>query len=75
MVFLKGDSGNPVVRFEYKTATELSLVAEIKAKQFWVFLKKFRTPKIVPLIAQQTNIAQRPFCIQNERQDFLYHLI
>ena len=26
-----------------------------------------KTPKIVLLIAQQPNIAQRPFCIQNER--------
>ena len=26
------------------------------------------------LISQQPNIAQRPFCIQNERQDILYHL-
>ena len=40
--------------------------------QFQFFPK---TPKIVLLITQQPNIAQRPFCIQNERQDILYHLI
>ena len=40
--------------------------------QFQFFPK---TPKIVLLIAQQPNMAQRPFCIQNERQDILYHLI
>ena len=34
-----------------------------------------KTPKIVLLISQQPNIAQRPFCIQNERQDILYHLL
>ena len=34
-----------------------------------------KTPKTVLLITQQPNIAQRPFCIQNERQDILYHLI
>ena len=38
-----------------------------------LFLSK--TPKTVLLISQQPNIAQRPFCIQNERQDTLYHLI
>ena len=31
--------------------------------------------KTVLLITQQPNIAQRPFCIQNERQGILYHLI
>ena len=40
--------------------------------KFWIFLK---TPKSVLLISQQPNIAQRPFCIQNERQDIHYHLI
>ena len=34
----------------------------------------FKTPKTVLLITQQPNIAQRPFCIKNERQDVLYHL-
>ena len=44
---------------------------------FWKQMKfRFfsKTPKIVLLISQQPNIAQRPFCIQNERQDILYHL-
>ena len=34
-----------------------------------------KTPKTVLLITQQPNIAQRPFFIQNERQDILYHLL
>ena len=34
-----------------------------------------KTPKNVLLISQQPNIAQRQFCIQNERQDILYDLI
>ena len=44
----------------------------LKKITFWIFPK---TPKTVLLISQQLNIAQRPFCIQNERQDILYHLI
>ena len=43
-----------------------------KKSKFQFFPK---TPKIVLLIAQQPNIAQRPFRIQNERQDILYHFI
>ena len=39
-----------------------------RKSQFQSFPK---TPKIVLLIAQQPNIAQRPFCIQNERLDIL----
>ena len=39
--------------------------------KFWIFTK---TPKTVLLISQQPNIAQRPFYIQNDRQDILYHL-
>ena len=34
-----------------------------------------KTPNTVSLITQQPNIAQRPFCIQNNRQGILYHLI
>ena len=82
MVFIRSDRGYPAVRFEYKTASERFLVAEKLAKQFWVFSKKSlefqffqKTPKTVLLISQQPNIAQRPFCIQNDRQDNLYHLI
>ena len=43
MVFIWGDRGYSAVRFEYKTASERYLVAEIWAKQFWVFLNKFKT--------------------------------
>ena len=45
---------------------------------FWEKLKLWflsKTPKTVLLISQQPNIAQRPFCIQNEWQDILYPLI
>ena len=40
MVFILGDRVYPADRFEYKTASERYLVAELKAKQFWVFLEK-----------------------------------
>ena len=40
MVFIWGDRGYPAVRFEYKTASERYLVAELSAKQFWVFWGK-----------------------------------
>ena len=43
-----------------------------KNSEFHFFQK---TPKTVLLITWQPNIAQRTFCIQNERQDILYHLI
>ena len=33
----------PSIRFEYKMASERYMVAEIYAKQFWVFLDKFIT--------------------------------
>ena len=34
------DRGYPAVRFKYKTASERYLVAELWAKQFWVFFEK-----------------------------------
>ena len=40
MVFIGGDTGYSAVHFEYKTASDGYLVAELLAKQFWVFLKK-----------------------------------
>ena len=40
MGFIWGDRRYPAVRFESKTASEWYLVAEIKAKQFWVCLIK-----------------------------------
>ena len=43
-----------------------------KNSEFRFFSK---TPKTVLLITHQQNIAQRPFCIQNEMQDILYHFI
>ena len=43
-----------------------------KNSEFRFFQK---TPKTVLFITDQPNIAQRPFCIQNERQNILYHLI
>ena len=46
-------------------------VCQYASMQVWIFSK---TPKTVLLISQQPNIAQRPFCIQNELHDILYHL-
>ena len=40
MVFIWGDRGYHAVRFEYKTASERYLVAELWAKQFWVFFEQ-----------------------------------
>ena len=42
-VFIWGDKGYPAVRFEYKTSSERYLVAELWAKQFWVFFEKIET--------------------------------
>ena len=80
MVFIWGDRANPAIQFEYKTASERYLITELYAIQFWVSSEKIesliflKTPKTVLLISQQPNFAQRPFCIQNEQQDILYHL-
>ena len=43
MVFIKGDRGYSAVCFEYKTASERYLVAELGAKQFWVVFDKIET--------------------------------
>ena len=43
MAFIWGDRGCPAVRFEYKTASERYLVAELWAQQFWVFFEKIET--------------------------------
>ena len=40
MVFIWGDRGYLAVRFEYKTASDQYLVAELLANQFLVFLEK-----------------------------------
>ena len=40
MVFIWGDRVYPADRFEYKMASGRYLVAELLAKQFWVFLEK-----------------------------------
>ena len=39
-VFKSGDRGYSPVRFEYNTASERYLVAELWLKQFWVFFEK-----------------------------------
>ena len=39
IVFIWGDREYPATHFEYKTATERYLVAELWAKQFWVFFQ------------------------------------
>ena len=85
VLYSKWTAGYPLSHhvkiIEYKTASERYLVTELWAEQFWVFFHKLKvwifskTPKIVWLISKQPNIVQTPFCIQNERQDILYHLI
>ena len=42
-VFISSDRGYPAVRFEYKTVSERYLVAELWAKQFWVFFERIET--------------------------------
>ena len=72
-----------ILPFVLNTKRPLSDIWLLSYKQnsFGCFLKKItflifpKTPKTVLLISQQLNIAQRPFCTQNERQDILYHLI
>ena len=71
-----------ILPFVLNTKRPLSDIWLLRYKQnsFGCFRKNFRsskcskTPKNISLISQQPNIAQRPFCIQNERQDILYHL-
>ena len=55
-------------------------VLSYKQNNFGCFLKElefcfFKTPKIGLLIFQKPNVAQRLFCIQNERHDILYDFI
>ena len=69
-----------ILLFVLNTKKPLSDIWLLRYKQnkFWCFIKTNRisflskTPKTVLLISQQTNIAQRLFCIQNKRQDTLY---
>ena len=71
-----------IIPFVLNTKRPLSYIwlLSYEKNSFGCFLKKFtlsifpKTPKTVLLISQQPNIAQRPFCIKNERQDVLYHL-
>ena len=55
-----------------QVVAKLGSICRIAISLFNFFSK---TPKTVLLISQQPNIAHRPFCIQNERQDTLYHII
>ena len=72
-----------IMPFVLNTKRPLSVIWLLRYKQntFGCFRKyselQFvqKTPKTVLLITQQPNIAQRPVCIQTERQDILYHLI
>ena len=65
------------------TKRPLSVIWLLRYKQnsFGCFLKKLKfrifpkTPKTVLLISQWPNITQRPFCIKNELQGILDHLI
>ena len=71
-----------ILPFVLNTKRPLSDIWLLRYKQnsFGCFREKSqfqffpKTPKIVLLIAQQPNIAQTPFCIQNEREDILYDL-
>ena len=56
-------------------AVHIVLFGQISYRKFFFFNFFLKTPKTVLLISQQPNIAQRTFCIQNERQNTLYHLI
>ena len=49
MVFIWGDRRYPAIRFEYKTASELYLVAELQAKQFWLFFQNGQNTAILLL--------------------------
>ena len=72
-----------ILPFVLNTKRLLSVIWLLRYKQnsFGCFEKNSefpffqKTPKTVLFITDQPNIAQRPFCIQNERQDILYHLI
>ena len=72
-----------ILPFVLNTKRPLSDIWLLRNKQnnFGCFRKNIeshffqKTPKTVLLITEQPNIAQRPFCIQNERPDILYHLI
>ena len=72
-----------ILPFVLNTKRLLSVIWLLRYKQnsFGCFQKNSefpffqKTPKTVLFITDQPNIAQRPFCIQNERQDILYHLI
>ena len=81
MVFIWGERGYPAARFDTKRALSDIWLPSCEQSSFGCFLKKFKlwvyskTPKTILLISQQPNIATRPICIQNERQDILFHLI
>ena len=72
-----------ILPFVFNTKRPLSdnWLLRYKQNSFGCFRKKSefqffqKTPKTVLLTTRQPNIAQRTFCIQNERQDILYHLI
>ena len=71
-----------ILPFVLNTKRPLSDVLLLRYKQynFRCFRKKFRISFIskntqtVLLISHQPNIAQRPYCIQNEQENIFYHL-
>ena len=71
-----------ILPFVLNTKPPLSNIWLLRYKQnrFGCFREKSqfqffpKTPKIVLRITQQPNIAQRPFCIKNERENIIYHL-
>ena len=56
-----------LLRYEQNSFGCISLTAGFQLFQ--------NTPKTILLISQQPSIHQRSFCIQNEPEDILFHLI
>ena len=71
-----------ILPFVLNTKPPLSDIWLLRYKQnrFGCFRKNsefhffHKTPKTVLPITQQPNIAQRPFCIKNKRENIIYHL-
>ena len=61
--------------FEHLKESLLGRIKVLCSKFVFEILIFSKTLKTALLICHQPNITQRPFCIQNERQDILYYLI
>ena len=80
-VLLLGDRRYSPIRFVYKIASEEYLVAEISSKQFNWFKKKkenlhfSENTQQFSVYISANKYLSGPFCVQNKREDILYHLI